>query len=133
MASFDEVLANKAISEFLEEMAFDVSVPHWPAYPDGTACLVSLSLAKCVLYEPPQDALKVVLDFLVTDDGQAVKKPKRGWRLSDEECDEIQDEVLDHLKANGLEKKLKAAGMDERVVDDINWVHVSVNGEFLFD
>jgi hypothetical protein len=81
--------------------------------------VISLSAAVDTLSD--QEVIKLVLNF--EDEAPPIE-------LSYDQCDEIQDIVLDYANEKGLSDVLQGCGVPEGDAD-VAWVHVSVDGEFI--
>ena len=129
----DTAVENDDVSKLLAKSADEIKKTGLLGNNTGSGEFsISMKLERCILFD--EDALKIVLDFelsvgKVSDPDLAAMD----WILDDEQCDEIQDDVLDYLREHGFNEKLEAAGLDEHAADEVNWVHVSVNGTFLHD
>ena len=129
----DAVVEDKNVSAFLVKCADEIKKAGLLENNTGSGEFsISMKLERCILFE--EDALKIVLDFaLAVGKVSDLKLAGMDWILDDEQCDEIQDDVLDYLRDHDFTEKLEAAGLDPDTADEISWVHVSVNGSFLHD
>jgi len=129
----DAAVENEDVSKLLSKSADEIKKTGLLENNTGTGEFsLSMKLERCTLFD--EDALKIVLDFaLSVGKVSDVDLAGMDWILDDEQCDEIQDDVLDYLREHGFNEKLEAAGLDEHAADEVNWVHVSVNGSFLHD
>ena len=122
MTDFDAILKSPDVSEFMlgiEDKILERGL--LTEHLGISAFVISLRLEKFV--QGDLSGLKVVLD-IEPDDGHL--------SLSADQCDDIQDMVLDYLNDQGLSDILEDEGL-ENGSEDIDWVHISVDGKFLFD
>lgn len=122
MTDFDSILKSEVVSEFMLGVENKILERGLLTKHLGISeFVISLSLQKYV-----QDdivGLKVVLD-IDPDDGEL--------SLSADQCDDIQDMIIDYLNEKGLHEILEECGLEDGS-EDIVWVHISVGGKFLYD
>jgi hypothetical protein len=122
MSQFSAVLENEQVLDFLEGIENKILERGLLTDAVGRGdFVISLGLGSEVIDD--EETLKVIVDFGEEDDP---------INLTADQCDEIQDIILDYLNENGFDEVLRDAGVPQGS-EDVNWVHVSVNGNFLYD
>jgi len=122
MSITDKVLQNEKISDFvfgIENKLLETGL--LTGYIADYALDTTLELKKCVL--DGEDAIKIVLD---------IDPNEEELTLSANQCEVIQDVLLNYMRDKGFYEILEEAGI-ESGNDVVNWVHISVDGKFLHE